>query len=67
MWHPRLRRVDGDSILVELWGADDRPRVLLAESDGVVDVGSTTAFSVRPPAACRKQCDVGFQQLRPGT
>lgn len=64
--HARLRRVDGDSILVELWGSDDRPRILLAESDGVVDVGSTTAFSLRPPAGCRKKCDVGFQQLRPG-
>jgi len=65
--HVRLRRLDAGSFLVELWGADDRPRLLLAEGDGLVDVGEATAFSLRPPAGCRKQCDMGFEDLGPGS
>jgi len=65
--HARLRRLDGDSLLVELWGADDRPRLLLATGDGLVDVGDATAFSLRPPSGCRKRCDVGFRELGPGS
>jgi hypothetical protein len=64
--HARLRRVDGGAFLVELWGSDDRPRLLLAEGSGIVDVGQASAFSLRPPAACRKRCDVGFEDLGPG-
>lgn len=65
--HARLRRIDGGAVMVELWGSDDRPRVLLAESDGIVDVGATTALSLRPPAGCRKPCDVDFADLGPGS
>lgn len=65
--HARLRRLDGGALMVELWGSDDRPRVLLAESDDLVEVGDATALSLRPPAECRKQCDVGFEDLGPGS
>jgi hypothetical protein len=65
--HVRLRRLDGGSLLVELWGADDRPRLLLAEGEGLADVGEATAFSLRPPAQCRTRCDVGFEDLGPGS
>lgn len=65
--HARLRRLDAGTLLVELWGSDDRPRLVLAGGDGLVDVGDTTAFSVRPPAGCRKRCDMGFQDLGPGS
>lgn len=65
--HARLRRIDGGALMVELWGSDDRPRVLLAESDDLVDVGDTAALSLRPPAGCRKQCDVDFEDLGPGS
>lgn len=63
--HARLRRIDDGTFLVELWGRDDRPRLLMAESNGLVDVGDTTAFSLRPPAGCREPCGVGFEDLRP--
>lgn len=65
--YARLRRIDGDAVMVELWPGDDRPRVLLAESDDIVDVGNTAALSLRPPAGCRKQCDVEFEDLGPGS
>jgi hypothetical protein len=65
--HARLRRIDEGSLLVELWGSADRPRLLLAESDGVADVGETAALSLRPPAGCRKRCDMGFEDLGPGS
>jgi hypothetical protein len=65
--HARLRRIDGGSFLVELWGSNDQPRLLLAQGDGLVDVGEATAFSLRPPAGCRKQCATGFEDLGPGS
>jgi hypothetical protein len=65
--HVRLRRLDADALLVELWGSDDRPRLVLVGGDGLVDVGLATGFSLRPPAGCRKRCDVGFQDLGPGS
>jgi hypothetical protein len=65
--HARMRRLDGGSVLVELWGSDDRPRLWLAEGDGLADVGEATAFSLRPPAGCRKQCELGFEDLGPGS
>lgn len=64
--HARLRRLDDASMLVELWGADDEPRLLLAEA-ALVDVGALTGLSLRPPASCRKRCDVGFEELGPGS
>jgi hypothetical protein len=65
--HTRLRRLDGSSLLVELWGDDDRPQVLLVEGIGLVDVGEAAGLSLRPPAGCRKRCDVGFEDLGPGS
>lgn len=65
--HARLRRLDAGSVLVELWASDDRPRLLLAESDGVVEVDGTAGLSLRPPAGCRKRCDVGFEALGRGS
>lgn len=62
--HARMRRLDGGTLLVELWGSADRPRLLLAESGGLVDVGETTALSLRPPVSCRQRCDVEFEDLR---
>ncbi|MCX4241500.1 hypothetical protein [Paraliomyxa miuraensis] len=64
--HVRLRRLDESSMLIELWGADDRPRLLLAEL-GLVDVGTITGLSLRPPIACRTRCDTSFEDLGPGS
>lgn len=65
--HARLRRIDASTMLVELWGSADRPRLLQAESGGLVEVGETTAFSLRPPASCRKRCDMELRDLEPGS
>lgn len=64
--HVRLRRLDESSMLVELWGSGDRPRLMLAET-GVVEVGTVTGLSLRPPAGCRKRCDVSFEELGQGS
>lgn len=65
--HARLRRLDAGTLLVELWGSADRPRLLQVGSDGLVDVGDATGLSLRPPAGCRKRCDVGFEDLGAGS
>lgn len=65
--HARLRRIDDASVLVELWGSDDQPRLLLAEGGSLAEVGTVSALSLRPPAPCRKRCDVGFEDLGPGS
>jgi hypothetical protein len=65
--HARLRRLDEGSLLVELWGSADRPRLWLAGGDALVEVGDATALSLRPPAVCRKQCALGFEDLGQGS
>ena len=53
--HLRLRRLDGEAMLVELWGSKDDPRLLLADVDGVRELGRA-GLSLRAPASCRKDC-----------
>ena len=62
--HARLRRVDAETMLVELWGSKDGPRMYKVDIDGPRKVGKATAFSLRPPASCRKKCETSFDDLR---
>ncbi len=65
--HIRLRRLDGEAMLVELWGSKDRPTVRLVDIDGVRAIEGTTTLSLRPPADCRKHCGARFEDLRAKT
>ncbi len=57
--HLRMRRLDGESMLVELWGDRESPRLMLANEDGLTAL-PMTALSLRPPRSCRKRCDAGW-------
>lgn len=52
----RLRRLDGEALLVEQWGTKDEPRLLLVDVDGPRELASGAALSLRPPTGCRSRC-----------
>jgi hypothetical protein len=65
----RLRaRVSAElGLLVEVGDATDATRTFVVRTDDIVDLPEGTALAVRPPAACRKQCDDEFSNpRRPG-
>ena len=61
--HIRMRRLDAETLLVELWGKKDQPQVLRVDIDGPNPLKESAAFSLRPPAGCRKTCAVDFEDL----
>lgn len=63
--HLRLRRLDGESLLVELWGNKDEPELILADVDGPRELSTEAALSLRPPGPCRKRCSMEMSDLRP--
>lgn len=63
--HMRLRRLDGESMLVEIWGSKDSPTLLKVDIDGANAIEGRVSLGLRPPAKCRSTCDTSFADLRP--
>lgn len=61
--HLRLRRLDGEAMLLDRWGSDDEPRVVLIDADGPRELPTAAALSLRPPAGCRKPCGTEMGDL----